>query len=54
MPAKDAIVYSLISKGSTILVDYSEKSANFIEVSKQLLSKIQSNRDSKSCYNSEE
>ncbi|KAF0976883.1 hypothetical protein FDP41_004178 [Naegleria fowleri] len=49
-PLGNGIIYSLVSRGTTILCEYTENKGNFQQISRQILEKIPSNKSQKASY----
>lgn len=45
-----SIIYSLIARGTTVLVDYTESSGNFQQITGSILQKIPLHDDTKCTY----
>ena len=50
IPVVMSIIYSLIARGTTVLVDYTESTGNFQQITSSILQKIPLDDDTKCTY----
>lgn len=50
IPIVMSIIYSLIARGTTVLVDYTESTGNFQQITSSILQKIPLDDDTKCTY----